>query len=182
MPLPRPLCGYRSIAALVPLVFTVALHAQADDADGPIFELSPFEVNTSGDDRYYASNAISGSRLDVRIQDMPLSIEVITSEFFTDTGSTNLRDALRYSAGIMLQTQNDAFQAGTDNFGGVNNPEGATSAKGDSSFKIRGFVTNNTLRNGFRRQHATDTINIDRVEVVRGPSALLYGVAISVGW
>lgn len=146
------------------------------DGDQTVFELSPFEVTTEGDDRYYASNAITGSRLDVRIQDMPLTIEVLTSEFVEDTGSTDLRDSLRYSAGILLESQNDAFQAGTDNFGNVNNPEGATSAKSDSSFKIRGFVTNNTLRNGFRRQHSTDTVNIDRVEVIRGPSALLYGV------
>lgn len=164
-------------AALLPFAFNLSAIGQVtDDAQGPIFDLSPFEVSSSGDDRYFASNAISGSRLNVRIQDMPLSIEVITSEFLRDTGSTNLRDSLRFSAGIMLQTQNDAFQAGTDNFGGVNNPEGATSSVGDSSFKIRGFVTNNTLRNGFRRQHATDSINIDRIEVVRGPSALLYGV------
>lgn len=162
--------------ALAALFITTHLFGQDDLSDDTVFVLSPFEVSTGQDDRYFASNAISGSRLDVRIQDMPLSIEVITSEFVRDTGSTNLRDSLRFSAGIMLQSQNDAFQAGTDNFGGVNNPEGATSAKGDSSFKIRGFVTNNTLRNGFRRQHATDTINIDRVEVVRGPSALLYGV------
>jgi outer membrane receptor protein involved in Fe transport len=147
-----------------------------EDGDAPVYELSPFEVTTTDDDRYYASNAISGSRLDVRIQDMPLTIEVLTSEFVEDTGATDLRESLRYSAGILLQSQNDAYQAGTDKFGNVNNPEGATSAKSQSSFKIRGFVTNNTLRNGFRRQHATDTVNIDRVEVIRGPSALLYGV------
>ena len=110
------------------------------------------------------------------IQDLPLTIEVITSEFIEDTGSTDLRAALRYSAGIILQSQNDAFTVPSGGFGNVNNPEGATANKSDSSFKIRGFVTNNTLRNGFRRQHATDTINIARVEVVRGPSAILYGV------
>lgn len=157
-----------------------ALHAPhgfaQDDDNEDVFELSPFEVSTESDDRYYASNAISGSRLDVRIQDMPLTLEVLTSEFVEDTGSSDLRDSLRYSAGIVLQSQNDAFQAGTDKIGNVNNPEGATSAKSQSSFKIRGFVTNNTLRNGFRRQHSTDTVNIDRVEVLRGPSALLYGV------
>lgn len=152
--------------------------AQAADpaSEIPTFELNPFQVTTSEDSGYFASNSISGSRIDVRIQDMPLTIEVVTSEFIEDTGATDLRDALRYSAGILLQSQNDAFGGGFDSFGGVNNPEGATANKSESSFKIRGFVTNNTLRNGFRRQHATDTINIDRIEIVRGPSALLYGV------
>jgi len=174
-----PFISRKRVVAASLLMGMVAVHAQNndnDEDDGRVFELSPFEVSTEADDRYYASNAISGSRLDVRIQDMPLTIEVLTSEFVEDTGSTDLRESLRYSAGILLQSQNDAYQAGTDNFGNVNNPEGATSSKGESSFKIRGFVTNNTLRNGFRRQHATDTVNIDRIEVVRGPSALLYGV------
>ncbi len=153
-----------------------ALHGQADDAlGGEVFELSPFEVSTSGDRGYYAANAITGSRISVPIQEMPLTIEVVTSEFISDTGATNLRDSLRYSAGILLQTQNDAYGS-FSNVGNVNNPEGATADKGESSFKIRGFVLDNTLRNGFRRRHATDTVNIDRIEVIRGPSALLYGV------
>ncbi|MEY3001439.1 MAG: hypothetical protein RL648_1653 [Verrucomicrobiota bacterium] len=153
----------------------VSLPGQESETDEAVFELSPFEVETSGDKGYYASNAISGSRINVPIQDMPLTIEVVTSEFISDTGATDLRESLRYSSGILLNSQNDAY--GTfDNFGNVNNPEGATGDKSDSAFKIRGFVVENTLRNGFRRQHATDTVNIDRIEVVRGPSALLYGV------
>lgn len=164
------------------LGFTHLVSAQTDVAPtedltmaDEIVELAPFVVTTEKDDRYYAANSISGSRLDVPIQDVPLTIEVLTAEFVRDTGSTDLRESLRYSAGVVLQSQNDAFGK-FDNAGGVNNPEGATGDRGQSSFKIRGFVTNNTLRNGFRRQHATDTINIERVEVVRGPSAILYGV------
>lgn len=141
-----------------------------------VLEMSPFEVSTSQDRGYYASNAISGSRVDAAIQDIPLTIEVVTSEFIKDTGATDLRESLRYSAGILLQTQNDAYSLSFNDPGGVNNPEGASADISSSSFKIRGFVTRNTLRNGFRRQHATDSVNIDRIEVVRGPSALLYGV------
>jgi outer membrane receptor protein involved in Fe transport len=167
---------YLAVAGIVGTGLSPAFgQDDADTDEGEVFELSPFEVATEKDKGYYASNSISGSRISVPIQDIPLTIEVVTSEFIEDTGATNLRDSLKYSAGLLLQSQNDAY--GTfDNFGGVNNPEGATGDKGDSSFKIRGFVLNNTLRNGFRRQHSTDSINIDRIEVVRGPSALLYGV------
>lgn len=174
-------CFYRFLfgnTAFLAGPFSLLLSPQitAQDAGSEVFDLSPFEVVTSGDRGYFAANAVTGSRLNVLIQDLPLTIEVLTSEFISDTGSTNLRDSLRYSAGIVLQSQNDAFTASFSDFGQVNNPEGATANKSDSSFKIRGFVTNNTLRKGFRRQHATDTINIERIEVVRGPSALLYGV------
>ena len=153
------------------------LTAQTDgeEQDEQVFELSPFEVSTNSDRGYYAANSISGSRIDVQIQDIPLTIEVITSEFIEDTGSSDLRDSLRYSAGVLLETQNDAY-GGFEGFGQVNNPEGATANKSQSTVKIRGFVTNNTLRNGFRRQHATDTINIDRIEVIKGGAAeAIYG-------
>ncbi|MFO7724688.1 MAG: hypothetical protein R6V45_03980, partial [Oceanipulchritudo sp.] len=105
--------------------------AQSDNdasEDDPVFELSPFEVSTSEDSGYYASNAISGSRINVPIQDMPLTIEVVTSEFIQDTGATDLRESLKYSSGILLQSQNDAFGL-NDNVGNVNNPEGATGDK-----------------------------------------------------
>ena len=156
-------------------VLTAQTSGGDDSDDSQVFQLSPFEVATSGDKGYYASNTISGSRISVPIQDIPLTIEVVTSEFIEDTGATDLRDSLKYSAGVLLQSQNDAFGK-FDNAGNVNNPEGATGDRSESSFKIRGFVLENTLRNGYRRKNATDTINIDRIEVIRGPSALLYGV------
>ena len=166
----------KSVLLALFAALNTAAFAQSDSSeDEEVFIMSPFEVTTDNDKGYYAANSISGSRIDVRIQDLPLTIEVVTSEFIEDTGSTDLRESLRYSAGILLESQNDAY--GTfDNAGGVNNPEGATGAQSDTGFKIRGFVTNNTLRAGFRRQHSTDSVNIERVEVVRGPSALLYGV------
>ncbi|KAF0095744.1 MAG: TonB-dependent receptor [Puniceicoccaceae bacterium 5H] len=156
-----------------------ALLAQntAKEEQEPVFELSPFEVAVSNDRGYFASNAITGTRVNVPIQDIPLNIEVVTNEFIEDTGATDLRSSLQYSAGILLTTQNDALnQASFSDIGNVNNPEGVTNNKTNTSFKVRGFVTDNVLREGFRRQHATDSINIERVEVVRGPSALLYGI------
>ena len=57
----------------------------------------------------------------------------------------------------------------------MNNPEGVTSNINQVQIKIRGFITNNTLRDGFLRGNGTDSVNIDRIEVVEGPNALLYG-------
>lgn len=159
------------------LICFLGLSAQEDDTDEEIYDLSPFEIDETLDDGYFASNAISGTRVSARIQDIPLSIEVITSEFIEDTGAVDLRESLRYSAGLLLQSQNDAFNANSfSGIGGVNSAEGVTDSKTETSFKVRGFVTDNVLRNGFRRQFATDSVNIDRVEVIRGPSALLYGI------
>ncbi len=159
-------------------IFAVNAFAQeANEEESEIYVLSPFEIDESADSGYFASNAISGTRVSAEIQDIPLSIEVLTSEFIEDTGSTDLRESLRYSAGVLLQSQNDALNADSfSGIGGVNSPEGVTDNKTETSFKVRGFVTDNVLRNGFRRQFATDSVNIDRIEVIRGPSALLYGI------
>jgi len=155
--------------------------APAGAGDQPeVVNLSPFVVSTDKDVGYLATNVISGSRVDTAIKDIPISINVITSEFINDIGATDLRSSLAYSAGIMLQTQNDLENtAGTYGspygLGGVNNPQGLTANINDVQLKIRGFVTNNTLRDGFLRGNSSEAVNIDRIEVVCGPNALLYG-------
>jgi len=138
--------------------------------------LSPFAVTTNKDSGYKATNSISGTRLDAAIKDIPMPIEVITDQFIKDTGSGNLREALRYSAGVLLQTQNDQGASGYSGPGGVNNPEGVTADPSNTFIKVRGFVTDTMLRDGFRRQNSTDSVNVSRIEVVRGPAALLYGI------
>ena len=50
-----------------------------------------------------------------------------------------------------------------------------TSNPDESQYKIRGFIATNTLRDGFLRLSNVDSVNLDRVEVVFGPNALLYG-------
>jgi iron complex outermembrane recepter protein len=149
------------------------------DAKDEILVLSPFTVTTDKDTGYRATNTISGTRLNTPIKDLPMPIEVITEEFLRDTGSTDLRQSLRYSSGVLLQTQND-YSAPAGSFsvspGKINNPEGLTSSATQTNMKIRGFQTESVLRDGFRRQNSTDAVNISRVEIARGPASLLYGV------
>ncbi|MCC5833343.1 MAG: TonB-dependent receptor plug domain-containing protein [Opitutales bacterium] len=149
-----------------------------DPDDEEVFDLSPFVVEDRYDRGYFASNSISGTRLNTAIRDVPMNLEVVTSEFIRDTGATNLREALRYSAGVVLESQSDAFaEPDFDSLSaGANDPRGVTRSAGDSSTKLRGFIGDQTLREGFRRQFAADSIKIDRVEILRGPSALLYGI------
>jgi len=157
--------------------------AETEEKADEVLVLSPFTVTTDKDRGYAATNAISGSRVNSAIKDLPIPMQVITSEFIEDIGATDLRKALSYSSSISLQTQNDlenkggigGVQSSAYGPGGVNNPEGVTSNISGVQLKIRGFITNNVLRNGFLRGSPSDAINIDRIEVVQGPNALLYG-------
>ncbi|HTO03035.1 MAG TPA: TonB-dependent receptor plug domain-containing protein, partial [Opitutus sp.] len=151
----------------------------AEASEDEVVVLSPFTVDSTKDKGYRATNSISGTRLNTAIKDLPMPIEVITGEFLRDTGARNLRESLRYSSGILLQTQND-YSAPAGSFstspGKINNPEGMTASASQTNMKIRGFQTESVLRDGFRRQNATDAVNIERVEIARGPASLLYGV------
>lgn len=166
--------GSLLLAALFP---AVPLFAQEEAPETETIELSPFSVETSRDFGYLATNSISGTRLNMEIQDVPLNLEVVTREFIEDTGATDLREALRYSAGLVLSSQSDAF-ANVDSdpqSSGANDPRGVTRRAGDSTTKLRGFIGDSMLQDGFHRVYSADTVNIERIEVLRGPSALLYG-------
>jgi iron complex outermembrane recepter protein len=167
------------LAGLLPVSAAAQATAPAQDETAETEEtvtLSPFEVNSSRDKGYRATNSISGSRIDTPIKDIPMPIEVITGQFVRDVGASDLRQSLRYSAGIILQSQNDQSVNAFYGPGGVNNPEGATANKTQSTIKIRGYLTDVVLRDGYRRQSSTDAVNISRIEVIRGPAALLYGI------
>lgn len=69
----------------------------------------------------------------------------------------------------------DAFR----NITGLQKMWGATNRAGDGGafVTLRGFTSNNSLRNGLVAPVTTsiDAINIEKVEVLKGPSATLYG-------
>ncbi len=149
--------------------------------------LSPFRVDSSKDRGYLATNTISGTRLNTAIKDLPMPIEVVTSEFMRDIGASDLKEALAFSSGIY----------GSDNFtqdsGGPglfdfspSRPTNKPLSLLPTAINIRGFYTGTQLRLGFRNGTQVDAIvlgapadtaEIDRAEVVRGPAALLYGVS-----
>ena len=185
-------------------IFGTLLSAQEDDkASGEIYQLSPFTVDASEDVGYRSTNSTSGTSLNTAIKDIPMSIEVINAEFLTDIGATNFKEALAYSSGVFQ----DDFSASTgvtkdgSNSPGANefsSAERSPSSRGGTGGRfanvtiIRGFNVPFQNRDGFRyggliAQYGTilggiiDTVNVERMEVVRGPNSLLYGVGVLSG-
>lgn len=106
---------------------------------------------------YVVPNSASASKTDMAIIDTPVNIQVIPKTIMDDQQDIKIEDAL------------------TKNVSGVQRGY----AFGDlyEEFKIRGFSTNHsTYRNGLRRYtNYSDPANIEQVEVVKGPAAVLYG-------
>lgn len=142
------------------LAFTASGQEAVDERE--VFELDAFIVDAAEQQGYVATTSMSGTRLTQLVKDLPIPIDIITEDFIRDTGALTIREALRYTAG--LETEITSQQVGE-------NPSGT-----GTSFRLRGFVSQAALRNGFRREGTSDTINVSQVDVVRGPNALLYGI------
>jgi iron complex outermembrane recepter protein len=108
---------------------------------------------------YSASNAATATKTDVPIMETPVSVQVVTKALMDDLQTVRLKDALKYVSGV--SSYNPAGSFDYDNF------------------VIRGFYDyylTSIYRNGLQtRRAAFDTANIERLEVLKGPSSVLYG-------
>ncbi len=133
------------------LVGTFGLRAQNAPGDSPV-QLSEFTVSAGKDGGYVASETMTGSRVNTKIIDLPYSVVNLTNEFFEDFGVLELDDSLTYIGG----------------FTGLNIGGG---------FNLRGFSSTSQLRDGFYRLGRYGESNVDRIEIIRGPNAAIYGRA-----
>lgn len=139
-----------------------AAHAQANAADA--VTLPSVSVTTSAeDDRLVTQNrAATVGKSSVPIQDTPFSMNVIDVEQAKEAGAKNVQDALLYSAGVF------AGQYGFD-------------TRGDWA-AVRGLSPStyiDGLRSlyGFYNNVRPEIYTLDRIEVLKGPSSVLYGQA-----
>lgn len=155
------------VTALLCGVSPAVLCDQRDIADLDIAELvhvriSPFDVSTALDRGYRASNAVSASRFDTQIQDLPFALQGFTESFIADQKPRMPFDVARYSPGVTYRS-NDFNE-------------------GNANMAIRGFAIGSLaggnvhiLRDGFHGPSIMDMANVSRVEVVKGPASFLYG-------
>ena len=142
-----------------------------------VLELSPFQVSVS-DKGYLASNTLSGTRLNSKLEDLGASITVITKQQMTDFAMLDINDIFLYEAnteGTGNYTDFTIDRSGNiaDNVAG--NPNGAN--------RIRGIGAANTARGNFATSGRVpiDPINIDAVEISRGPNSSIFGLGNASG-
>lgn len=139
-----------AILACAPGAAFAQSSAPSNSAADEVVQLSPFTVSSKDDTGYIASESVTGSRVAVKIKDLPYNVNVITSEFLVDFASLEIGDDLAYTSSLN----------GLDQGGGYN---------------VRGYGATTMLRNGFFRLGLVDRVNVDRIEVIKGPSAAIYG-------
>lgn len=110
---------------------------------------------------YFIPDATTATLTDTPIRDVPQSIQVIPEQIIRDQQLLDLGDALRNVSGVQ-QTSAD--------------PRG-------QRFQIRGFSDASVLRDGFRQTFGRfgnigfpDLGNLERIEVLKGPASILFGV------
>ncbi|MEO6288954.1 MAG: TonB-dependent receptor, partial [Ginsengibacter sp.] len=125
------------------------------DLDFNLTRLQDIEVRGRIAHSYKSDYSFLGTKTQTTTIDIPQSISSITKELIVDRMDFTLKEAA-----------NDA--AGVNNYSGYDD------------YSIRGFKAENaSLINGLRGYNTTYTspmlVNIERIEVVKGPSATLYG-------
>lgn len=153
------------IVAIILAGLALPLHAQtatsSADAKDEVIELSPFVVTTESDTGYLSKNTLAGSRFVQTVMEIPQSIQIANRELISDLGVDAMLPAVQMvSPGVNRRS----FNPGDDQY-------------------MRGFRALTTLKDGFvMGSNAVGGLyDIDRIEVIKGPSALIYGQAANVG-
>jgi len=124
------------------------------DTDETVY-LSPFEVSSDRVSGYTVTDS-AAARIRRELIDTPTSIQVVTSEFMNDIGAATVLDAIQYLSGVSVP------------------PTGGLVGTNDRQV-IRGFEVVGITVDNFTPGTADSSFDpavVDRVEVIKGPSAI----------
>ncbi|HYE40494.1 MAG TPA: TonB-dependent receptor plug domain-containing protein, partial [Ramlibacter sp.] len=158
--------------ALIAAACLLALASQRAGAQGTLPAVTVHgdgapETATSPVIGYKARNAVTATKTDTPLVETPQSVTVVTRDQMVDQGATGVQDALNYAAGI----RSDAYGIDSRNDG----------------VRIRGTYPE-VYQDGLRRRfdwYTSDTradpFTLERLEVLRGPSSMLFGQSTTGG-
>jgi len=107
-----------------------------------------------------ADRAITATKTETPLIETPQSISVVTNDLFAARGARNVQETLRYSAGVTAEAYGLDSRGDTSSIRGLSPVEYL-----DGMRRIFGYIV--------LPRTAVETL--ERVEVLRGPSSVLYG-------
>ncbi|MDM0031605.1 TonB-dependent siderophore receptor [Variovorax sp. J22P271] len=125
------------------------------------------ETATSPVVGYRARNATSATKTDTPLSETPQSVTIVTRDQMTDQGANNVQDALTYAAGV----RSDAY--------GVDSRTDSVLVRGGTPDEYLDGLRKNF--DYYTSNARTDTYTLERIEVLRGPSAMLFGQGSTAG-
>jgi iron complex outermembrane receptor protein len=124
------------------------------------------EAATGRVDGYLARRSTAGSKTDTPVIETPQSISVITADRMDAIGATNVKDALGYTPGVSISP-----------FGADSRYDWIT-IRGFDGYSPGFYLDGMPLRNnGTWGLWKTENYGAERIEVLRGPASVLYGMA-----
>ncbi|HEX5679112.1 MAG TPA: TonB-dependent siderophore receptor [Alcanivorax sp.] len=154
---------FAAAAALITLLTAPAFAAAQQENNAGT--LAPVEVGAEGpaEDGYITvDEPASTGKLDVPVERQPFSIETVKPELMRDTGAKNIQDALLYSPGV--------YSGG---FGFDTRIDSAKVRGLEPSFYVDGLRS----MYGFYNTVRPNIYALESIEVLKGPSSVLYGQA-----
>jgi outer membrane receptor protein involved in Fe transport len=116
---------------------------------------------------------VTAQKVEQRLQDVPITISATSGERIKELGVTDLDELSRYVPGLLIQEQS------------ANNPgiviRGITSDSGSAQQGPRVTLYYNGVDISRSRGSYQAIYDLERVEVIKGPQATLFGTASAVG-
>ncbi|HRE83696.1 MAG TPA: TonB-dependent receptor plug domain-containing protein [Opitutaceae bacterium] len=134
-----------------------AAYAQTPPAAEETISLPAFTIRDTRSSAYGAKEAISTTRVSVPIQDVPQTVSVVTRELIDDTLGFRMLDVAKYVTPIMESSL----------------------VSGGDRVTLRGFQVTQRFIDGVNisgvdgYNMTSDTSNVERIEVIKGPNAIL---------
>ncbi|MBM1145932.1 TonB-dependent siderophore receptor [Alcanivorax sp. ZXX171] len=147
-----------TVLALSAAFWSPGLLAQASGS------LAPVTVSDEAPEHGYitADEPAKAGKLDVPVEEQPFGIEVVDRQIMEDTGAKNIQDALLYTPGVYA-----------GNFGFDTRIDSAKVRGLNPSFYVDGLRANYGSYNTVR----PNLYALESIEVLKGPSSVLYGQA-----
>ncbi|MBN2069488.1 MAG: TonB-dependent receptor [Opitutales bacterium] len=153
------------------------LNAQDVMEEEDVLMLTPFEVESSQDVGYLATNTLAGTRIRTQLKDVGSAVSVITKEFLEDTGATDNKSLLVY-------TTNTEVGGSLGNYTGASissYAEENSFSNPNANTRVRGLTAADNTRNYFLTSIPWDGYNVSRVDLQRGPNSILFGLGSPSG-
>jgi hypothetical protein len=148
--------------------------------DDQVVTLSPFEVEaTDNSHSYSAETTLAGNRMSTDLRDIGSSVTVVTSQFLMDTGATDNTSLLQSIGGAEVSGVNGNYASPGPGTSTALLTEDTIKPSEDT--RIRGLAAADNTHDFFASDIPWDEYNIDRIDISRGPNAILFGEGSPAG-